>query len=965
VLARRLCDRATAGQILCGSVVVELLRGRQGFEFAPVGALDLKGFPEPVAAYEVRYRPEAGAALLRHTPFTGRTAELQRLTRRLDEASAGHGGVVLLAGEPGIGKTRTLEEFAETARSSGAHVLWGRCYEGEATRPYGPFGEAIAEHATRAAPDALRADLGVGAGPLARVVPALRERVPDIPEPVALQPDEERVRLFDAVAQFLIALSASAPLVVVLDDLHWADGASIALLRHVGRVAARERLLLLGAYRDVEVGAAHPLADALGVLPRETTYEHVALGGLDSAEVAELLEAVADEKVAGALVSALTAETSGNPFFIREVLLHLVEEGKIVWRESQWTSPLAADAVGIPRGVHQVIQRRLARLPDRAHRLLRAAAGFPSSFRFDVVARVAQLDEADALDAIDDALAAQLLRAGDAADRFDFTHALVRHSLYAELSGPRQTRLHRHIAETLEAVYADSLAAHAAEIASQYARSAGLPGSERGVPHAVAAADRAAAAYAHDDSVTFLRIALQLLPPNDARRARLLGRLGMALLWALNFEAALPAMREAGDLIAAAEGGDAAADYLGEAAMQLFYEGFVQGAWALASQGLGYVGDRRDVTWVRLMANDIIRREGEDPEHSGIILDTPERRTMLEITDRLSFSQTEKFFLTAAGFIAVKSRQDILSRHSDDPQLLLYGAGEFRRSLRLYEDLEAQSQREGRTLHTAAVSAMVAICHNALGNLAAARAAYDRGTALARPFTGSFLPGLVGARVDMLTVVGDGWEAFGLENETFLPRITLQARWALLSVQAGAAQISAWLGRTDESLSFLGTFLPALERMPGWAFGCTYVACVAATTLWLLQRTDHIEVIARNVHDKVLVPDFRWPLYDGRLSMARLCALQGRYDEAVGWFDKARTVLDEQGARPLRAVVDLDEALMYCRRGARGDIESAQPLLDAALQQFHALGMTGWIRRAEALLTSGAAGGERAEEHSQ
>src|SRR5262245_13318072 len=152
VLARRLCDRATAGQILCGNVVVELLRGRQGFEFAPVGPLDLKGFPEPMAAYEVRYRPEAGAALLRHTPFTGRTAELRRLTRRLDEACAGNGGVVLLAGEPGIGKTRTIAEVAETARAQGALVLWGRCYEGEAARSFGPFAEALGEGARMAAP---------------------------------------------------------------------------------------------------------------------------------------------------------------------------------------------------------------------------------------------------------------------------------------------------------------------------------------------------------------------------------------------------------------------------------------------------------------------------------------------------------------------------------------------------------------------------------------------------------------------------------------------------------------------------------------------------------------------------------------------------------------------------------------------------------------------------------------------
>jgi tetratricopeptide (TPR) repeat protein len=590
---------------------------------------------------------------------------------------------------------------------------------------------------------------------------------------------------------------------------------------------------------------------------------------------------------------------------------------------------------------------------------LRVAAAFTGGIDFEVARRVAGLEERAALDALDAALGAQLLMpAGGLTAAYDFTHALVRHTLYEGLSPARQARLHREVAEAMEAVYGDRAVEHAAEIAAQYARSAGLPGSERGVPHAVAAADRAAAAYAHDDTVTFLRIAVQLLPPNDARRARLLGRLGMALLGALNSEAALPAMREAGDLIAAAEGGDAAADYLGEAAMQLYYSGFLhQGAGVLASQGLGYIGDRRDVTWVRLMANDILRREGEDPEHSGIILDTPERRAILELTERLSFSRSEESFLGLTGFIAVKSREDILSHHSDDPQLLLWGAGEFRRSLRLWEDLEAQHQREGRILNAAFVSAVVAICHNALGNLAAARAAYDRGAALSRPFTDSFLPSLAAARVDMLTVVGDGWEDFERENETFPMRVTLQARWLLLSVQAVTARILAWLGRTEESLSVLGTFLPALERVPAWAFGCMHMACGGATTLWLLQRTDHIEVIARNVHDKVLVPDFRWPLYDGRLSMAHLCALQGHYDEAVDWFAKARTVLDEQGARPLRAIVDYDEALMYARRGAPGDSERARPLVDAALRQFRTLGMPGWIRRAEALLKSGAAGG--------
>src|SRR5215470_2187145 len=354
VLARRLCDRAAAGQILCSTVVVELLRGRQGFEFNAVGPIELKGFADPVSGHEVAYRPEAGAACLRHMPFTGRTAERRRLIERLEESRAGQGGVVLLAGEPGIGKTRLLAEVAETARAQGALVLWGRCYEGEAARPFGPFAEALGEYVRTAAPEVLRADLGRHAAPLTRLVPELRARLPDVPEPVALEPHEERVRLLDAVAQSLLALAARVPAVLVLDDLHWADAGTVALLRHVARFVARARLLVLGAYRDVEVAAHHPLTEVLGTLPRETSYTQVALAGLAAADVKELVEDVTERVFAPAWVEALARETNGNPFFLREVLLHLAEEGALERADAAALGPGF-----LPDTVRQAIERRL------------------------------------------------------------------------------------------------------------------------------------------------------------------------------------------------------------------------------------------------------------------------------------------------------------------------------------------------------------------------------------------------------------------------------------------------------------------------------------------------------------------------------------------------------------------------------------------------------------------------------
>jgi class 3 adenylate cyclase len=950
VVAKRLCDRAEPGQILCSATVVGLLSGRQAFRFRELGSHSLKGIAEPVAVCEVLYEAEPATALLARTPFVGRLAEVTRLAHGLELAEAGGGGLVMVVGEPGIGKTRMLEEFAASARERGARVLWGSCYEGEWAPPYGPFAEAIAGYAGEIDGDALRKELGPFGGAVAKLVPELKQRIPDLPELPPLQPDEERQRLLDAVTRLLAAAAENAPLLLVLDDLHWADRGTVSMLRHLARCLRRERLLMVGAYRDVELDRKHPLADALAALRREAEYQRIALSGLGEGEVGTLISRVAAQEVPEALVRAIAGETEGNPFFIREVLLHLVEGGKLYRAEGRWTTDFSIQEMGIPEGVREVIGRRLSRLSDEANRLLGLASGFGGAFHFDVAAHAAGMDEAVGLDALDEALEAQLLRPASQAESYEFSHALIRHTLYAEMNPSRQVRLHRRIAEAMEAVYAGRAAEHAGEIAQQYHRSAVLPGAERGAAHCLAAGERAEGAAAHEEAAQFLRMALELLPESDPRRPRALARLGLALAWSDALEEAARVAIRAGESLAAAESGDTAADYLADAADAIWGAAFSPLAWRVAREGLRLIGTRRDLTWVRLTEFDLTRREAEDPDSPGILLDTPERRELSRIaktywrpraTDVRDFAWTLSF----------ETREEVLRLAGDSALYLGFFAGEYRRALAAYQERVRVAQERGQIRSAALGLAIAARMQAALGDLRASGESSGEAEALAARVSSSPFVALqmAGAPVDQALARGEGFGEL-LETTRGLGwDSAIENRWVLAAVAAFVACFSARAGRQGEAMEAIAANLTAIERAPGWALNYTFILHSSVDALWALGRADHAELLERNLREKTLAGDFRYPACDARLTLARLCALTGRVEEAEGWFEQARTVLEQQGARPLRAVADLDQASMYLRRGAAGDRARALALLERAIPRMRELEMTGWLRQAEAL----------------
>jgi tetratricopeptide (TPR) repeat protein len=728
--------------------------------------------------------------------------------------------------------------------------------------------------------------------------------------------------------------------VVCLDDLQWADHGTLGLLRSVARLAARHRLLILGTYRDVEVGADHPLAATLQALSRESTFDRIHLQGLDPAGTAALLSALGEQDVDEQVGAAWAAETEGNPFFIAELARHLIEEGHLYRGEDgRWTTDRPLRELDVPDTVRDVISRRLSRLSDDARQLLRVACAFEGPFRFDLIASVARLDADTALDAVDDALAAQLIVPAGADDTYRFHHALIRHTLYRQLGSSRRLRLHRQVAEALEAASGDApTPAQSGEIAAEYHRSAALPGAARGVEAALAAADHAEISGGHDEALRFLRIALDLLPEQDPRRPRLAGRLAIVLAWALRYDEAVAVGIDAAQAIAESEGNAAAADYLADAVYTCNMAGGSAPAWQLASRGLLYT-EKHDLTWARLISFDDERRSAEDPEHPGIPIDSPEHRLSAEI-----IRQAPRDPMAPAPMEAVyDSREEAL--RSSNLTVLTFWAGDFRRALPLYEAETAKAESLGRLARAARGWSYITSLQVALGDISGAHASLEHAEALAARL-GRPVPQMIGAKDALAWALDTGWEQMAAITERIAASTDPGLAWTRGPSHSVQARVFARLGRTDEALASLRQLVPWLERAPAWTNMFTGMACYAADSLWLLERTDDAEVVERALRDKVIRPDFRTPSGDGRLSLAHLCALTGRHDEAASWFTAARQTLTEQGALPLLAACDHDEALMHLRRGDR---KQAAPFLDAAHRQFATLGMTAWTRRTEDL----------------
>jgi class 3 adenylate cyclase/tetratricopeptide (TPR) repeat protein len=597
--AARVAAKAGGDQILVSETVKSLLGAAKDLQFTDRGRFRLKGFPERWRLFEVVWQDEASAnsrpALTERTPFVGREGEKQELRRYAKTAVDGQGTMVLIGGEAGVGKSRLVEEIASEARSLGMLALLGRCYEMTGAPPYIPFVEMLESAGRLTSPEALRAALGDSAPEVAKLVPELRRMLPDIQLPPELPPEQERRYAFNGVRDFLTRAGRVQPLLLIIEDLHWADDSSIVLLLHIAQQLSDMPVLILATYRDLEVSPGSPLSRAFEELTRQRLARSLAVKRLPEPAVAAMLRTLGGREPPKTLTDVIFAETEGNPFFVEEVLKHLAEEGRLFDDNGQWRSELSVGEADVPETLRLVIGRRLDRLGENVRRVLTGAAVIGRSFSFELLTALSELDADALLDAIDEAERAQLLisMSDGAQVTFRFSHELIRQTLLSSVSAARRQRLHLRAAEEIEQAHTFARQEHAPDVAYHLAEAGATADPVKTAHYLTLAGDRALSSAAYEDALRNYEDALSSQPGGERRtHADLLYKRGFALRSLGRWEEALAGWRQAVAAYQSVGDIEAIGRIYGAITQQLLWAGRFEEALDLSLRGLRRIGRR-------------------------------------------------------------------------------------------------------------------------------------------------------------------------------------------------------------------------------------------------------------------------------------------------------------------------------------------------------------------------------------
>lgn len=902
--------------------------------------------------------------------FVGRAQALAELDAALDAAAAQLGSLVLVTGDPGIGKTRLVNELAVHARSRGILDLRGTCWEGGGAPAYWPWAQVLRGW-LRAAGGTSLDDLGAGSAELAALLPELGSAAATATG--AEDAERDRLRLFDALTDTLLGAAERRPMLIVLDDLHWADTSSVLALRFLAGELDHGRLLVVGAYRDLEIDHGHhPLVSAIGDLAR--VARRLPLSGLTPAEVARYIAVTIGREPEPDVVGTVSRQTGGNPLFVRELV-------RLAWQEGSIDSLVAIPSAThvMPAGVREVIARRLRLLPADAYAALEVASVAGEEFSLEVVARIAGLDRRRVLRALEHAIDARLLT-GDpgAPGHYRFAHALIRDVVYQDLPTDRLASLHGRAGEVIEELYGDA-AEHLAAIASHYLHAAPLGGEERALRYAQRAGERAMAMLGWEEAAGYFERALGVLDLEPAaadvdRRCDLQLSLGDARVRAGETEAARRAFLAAADLARA--GSDALR--LAGAALGL---GRASPIWGLdpelvelleqARDGLGVHGDaplrarvlaRLAQAQYYMVADDVrdalsseaievARASGDD----GALADALTARRVLWGPDDLSGRAALTEELMAVARRMGDLDLDLRARSWGVVDLVETGdLGAARIQIHRHAGLAGRLRQPAHVRDGVVWRAMEALLD---GRLDDAAALADEALAIGEQIQDPGARAIYGVQKVMILVEQADPER--LEEAVTLAREGSEVHPDIPAWRALLAFAEARAGRLEDARA-------DLERATGDGFAdvprdavflVTLAHCADAAAI-----TGHREIAAslRRLLDPY---GDRWVVIDRGLackgSTQRLIGLLdgmlGDLDSSVERLDRALTRHLRVGARALAARNRRELASALLTRRATGDAERAASLLAEAETDAHRLGMSGLLAEI-ALARSGSVG---------
>lgn len=898
--------------------------------------------------------------------FVGRERELEQLRQALDDALAGQGRLVLVSGEPGIGKSRLVDELIQAARERHARVLVGRCWEAGGAPPYWPWVQALRTLVEEAEAEQLRAQLGAGAVDLAQLLPELRELFPDLPEPPPLESAGARFRLFEAASSFLRSASRARPLVLALDDLHAADEPSLLLLQFLARQLDDRALLVAAAYRDVDPTLHDPLAATLAELAREPVTRRISLGGLEEDDVRAFIELSTATKPPGDLVAAIYEETEGNPLFVGEIVRLLAAEGRL--------DPSGRWQLFIPQSVREVIGARIRRLPEECRGVLVIASILGRELAVDALARASERPVDGLLAVLDHAIEERVIgEVPGAPGRLRFAHALIRDAIYEELPAARRLRLHRHIGEVLEELYASDPEPHLAELAHHFFAAATAGGVEKALDYARRAADRAAKVLAHEEAVRLYELALTasaLKGSSPETRCALLLALGDVQARAGDMATAKETFLQAADIARELE----AVELLARAA--LGYGGRFSFARAgtdprlvpLLEEALAAVGQQESTVRARIAARLAGARRGEASREACASL----AREAIDLARRIGDPATLGYVIEAATIALwdtdaqerLRTGAELLSiaaRTNDRERAVMGHVRRFGSFVELGEMASADAElakmaAAAEELRQPAQMLLVLVCRGMrallVGKLEEAEQLIGEAFQLGERAESW---GIVYSRLQLYLLRREQGRLDELEEviRSSVDEYPNYPVWRCVLSHFYAEQ-----GRPDQAHELLDALAEhgfiSFPRDEEWTFSMCLLAevCVAlgdarhAQTLYslLLPRAGSI------VYG---VPEVSTGAVDRYLGL--LAAAGGRFDDAERHFEQALAINERIGARPWLAHTQEDYGRMLLERDAPGDAGKASRLLEQALASYRELGMAAYAAKASAL--AAAAGG--------